>query len=455
MLNPDRFTIDDYIGKTFLCDCRKNHRVDIKNIIVSDTALSSLPDTIVSMDRKKAFVLYDATTYPLIGKKIEHLFVSHEISFTSYTLKDQEPVPDEATIGEVFMHYDKTCDIMIAVGSGTLNDISRFISSQINLPYIIVATAPSMDGFASNVAPLITNHMKITYEAHMPIAIIADANLLSKAPMEMLAAGIGDILGKYTSLCDWEIAHIVTGEYHCSSIVKMVNKSITTITEQFELVQKRDPAVILSIMEGLVLSGIAMSYAGNSRPASGSEHHLSHYWEMIFLFQGKKSILHGTKVGIGTIAVLKAYELLLQKPIDFEVVRKEALSYSQEKWETKMKESYFEASDSIIDLEEKIGKNKPQNVIERLNIIEEKWDRISETIRKLPTADRIVEILHSLKAPVDPVSIGIDKETFINSFLVAKELRNRYGLLQMLFDLCLCEVIALEVWEYFENSKPL
>lgn len=450
MLNPDRFTIDDYIGKTFLCDCRKNHRVDIKNIILSETALSQLPEMILSAERKKAFLLFDATTYPILGKRVENLFISRDLSYHLYMLHEKEPIPDERTLGEVLVHFDKSCDIIVAVGSGTINDICRYFSSQLNLPYIIVATAPSMDGFASNVSALIINHMKTTYEAHMPLGIIADTSILKEAPMDMITAGVGDILGKYTSLCDWELARIILGEYHCPAIVKMVRKAISTIMVQLDHISDKDYLSIQGIMEGLITSGIAMSYAGNSRPASGSEHHLSHYWEMTRLFEEKPPLLHGTMVGIGTIAILKAYELLLEHNISFDKAKDRVMTYSQSRWEEHIHTIYHGASASVIQLELETGKNQPAHVFLRLETLEEKWDQIKELIQKLPTADSIYDILTSLSAKANPIAIGIEKETFLHSFLYAKELRNRYGLLQMLFDLGLSTEIAQKVWNYFE-----
>ncbi|MDF2942116.1 MAG: sn-glycerol-phosphate dehydrogenase [Herbinix sp.] len=451
MLNTDNFIISDYLGKTFSCRCGKEHFVPIVSIIIEPEALNKLPDMISSIGCKKPFLVYDLTTYSIVGQKLQELIKLIKIPYTSYVIKDAEPIPDEKVLGEVLIHFDPACDFIVAVGSGTINDLCRFLSFKLNLPYMIIATAPSMDGFASNVTPLIVNHMKTTYEAHTPYAILGDTSILKNAPIKMIAAGVGDILGKYTCLTDWEIAHCINNEYRCNELVTIVNRSIQTVIDNIELAKSRDSKAISGIMEGLVLSGIAMSFAGNSRPASGSEHHLSHYWEMMFLFQGKQQILHGTKVGIGTVAVLKAYELLFERKVDFTNAESIALSYSQKDWETQMKLTYFDAADSVIALEKEIGKNNPINVLPRLKQLEKNWDEIKKIAQRLPSADAIRNLLSSLDAPADPMAVGIDKITFINSFLVAKELRNRYGLLQILFDLGLTQEIAEQVWEYFQQ----
>ncbi len=440
--------IQDYLKRSITCSCGHTHQVPIKEVIIEENAIMHLPKLLTQLSCKKAFFLYDATTYLVAGQKVEQILDEMDLPYSHYIL-EVAPIPNEETLGKVLIHYDLSCDVIIAVGSGTINDISRFVSHRLTLPYLIIATAPSMDGFASTVAPLIVDHMKTTYEAHAPYAILGDVRILMEAPIEMIAAGIGDILGKYTCLCDWKLSHIIQQEYHCSFIENIVHSSIDTVLEHVDGVLHRDPKAIQSIMEALVLSGIAMSFAGNSRPASGSEHHLSHYWEMMFLFQGKKPILHGTKVGIGTIAVLKAYEFLKEKETDFSIAVNKATDFSYPQWESLMLETYGKAAPSVIALEHTVGKNMSTNVIPRLTTIENKWKELLQLISTLPSADDIRQLLSHLSAPSDPMSCGIDKATFINSFLVAKELRNRYGLLQLLHDLSLTEFIASEVWDYF------
>ncbi len=445
------YQIADYLNHTFSCSCGREHKAPIRRIHIEEDALFQLPELITEAACTKPFLIYDSTTYQIAGEAAEKLLRQSRIPYSHYILPDAKPVPDEQAAGQIMIHFDRSCDTIIAVGSGTINDLSRFISFQLKLPYMVVATAPSMDGFASSVSPLIVNHMKTTYEAHAPYAILGDIKLLKEAPLIMTAAGIGDILGKYTCLCDWEAARIILSEYHCSTLEGMVRKSIRTVAANAEAAVHRDPETIRSIMEALVLSGIAMSFSGNSRPASGSEHHLAHYWEMMHLFEGKHSVLHGTEVGIATVAIIKAYELLMESVPDFTAAKQKASGNSLERWEAKMRETYGQAAPSVIRLEQEVCKNSPEKVVARLDLMEANWIKLKDTASLLPPADSIRGILTYLQAPADPMSIGIDRSTFITSFVVAKELRNRYGLLQMLFDLGCSEEIAGKVWDYFQS----
>ena len=128
--------------------------------------------------------------------------------------------------------------------------------------------------------------------------------------MHLIAAGLGDTLGKYTCLLDWKLANMITGEYYCPEVVEMVRTALRTVRAQSEKVQTRDPEAVKAVTEALVLTGIAMSFVGNSRPASGCEHHCAHCWEMKALMEGRTPALHGTQVGVGTILALRLYHRL-------------------------------------------------------------------------------------------------------------------------------------------------
>ncbi len=447
--NYHQFTLSDFLNHSFSCSCNRIHRAPIHTIIIEEEAIMKLPQVIISTGCQKPFLLYDLTTYSLVGSKAEEILNHCGIPFSFHTLSEEEPIPNEETIGTILIHMDPSCDLIIAVGSGTINDLSRFISYQLKLPYLILATAPSMDGYASGVSPLIVNHMKTTYEAHAPYAILGDLSLLKEAPDRMIAAGIGDLLGKYNALCDWSIAHILLGEYHCNTLEGIVRRSLELVLQNIDGVRSRTSDAIRGVMEALVLSGIAMSFAGNSRPASGSEHHLSHYWEMCFLSEGRKPHLHGAQVGVATVAMLRAYELLRELPIDFTAAKEKVNSYSALKWESDMEHYYGPAAPSVIRLEKETGKNAPEQVLARLELIEAHWEELKAYMDLLPSADGLRNILISLSAPASPMEIGIDRTTFIESFLAAKELRNRYALLQLLFDLGLLTEFAIKLWDYF------
>lgn len=441
----------EYLGKAFRCECGKNHFCGVDDIVIGDNAIEKVPEILSRYAYKNICVVLDVNTEKAAGTRLCGVLENAGIPFEKAVFQDTFLVPDEAAVGKLTIEISRECDLILAVGSGTLNDICKYMSHRLGIDYFIIATAPSMDGYASNVAPLIISHAKTTIEVGMPKVIIGDLDVLCQAPMEMIAAGVGDALGKYVCLTDWEIAHIIKGEYHCGYVEKLVRSAIEKVSAAGSLVVKRDKEAVRSVMEGLVLTGIAMSYIGNSRPASGSEHHISHYWEMKALLEGKKIQLHGTKVAIGTIIGLKLYEYLLQNKDQMITRAGRIPAFDYEGWKNRIEEVYGPAADAVLALEEQAGKNSDSTVKSDLASFVKHADRIFEEIRKLPSAESVVDSLKAMGAKYKPEQVEVDDRTLAESILYAKELRNRFGLLQLIYDLDLQEEAVAHVNAFFEK----
>jgi len=408
LINLEEFKIRDFLKTKFTCNCGKEHRVDIDNIVIEKEAIAFLPSLINQYNFKKIFIVADANTYKVAGEITEKALQGNGFDLKKYIFEDEEHlIPDEKAVGKLLIQITSDIDLILAIGSGTLNDLSKYLSYKLNIPYFIVVTAPSMDGYASTVSPLIVDDLKTTYEAISPRAIIADINIIKNAPMEMITAGLGDILGKYTCLCDWELGRIINGEYYCETVVNIIRSSIQKCVSNIDGIKNRNDFAIKNLMEGLVLSGIAMSFVGNSRPASGSEHHLSHFWEMMFLLEGKKAILHGTKVGVATVIITKLYQLLETKTVNFSNAINKVNSFDQEEWVKSIKKIYKTAAPNIIALEEGAQKNFIEKYNKRIQIIKSKWNDIIRTIKKIvPSPKEIEAILQKVDAPVNPLQVG-------------------------------------------------
>ena len=445
-------SINNYLNREIECSCGQKHRAQIRKVILETGALESIPALIQEQGYKNVFLVFDVNTYAIAGEKLETLLKTQNICFSSYTFSDEALVPDEYAAGRLFVHVDPACDLLIGIGSGTINDLCRYVSFKLGKEYFIAATAPSMDGYASNVTPLIVDDMKITYPAHVPAAIIGDLDILKNAPMTMISAGVADILAKIVCIMDWKAAHLFYGEYACDDVIELVDKSVQDMISQLDKIAERSPVTIQKVMEALILSGIAMSYIGNSRPASGGEHQMSHYWEMKFLFLKKPAILHGTKVGVATVGVLHMYKQLLRDKPDFAAARVAAERYSPEQWESEIRQVYEAAADGVLTLEQEAGKNRKDNVLARLDEMEAKWPAFLEMVEKLPDADVIIGYLKDLDAPYTPAAIDVDDEMVTNAVLYAKDLRNRLGLLQILFDLGWNQEYAAELIGFYHGN---
>lgn len=302
--------ISQWAGMEYSCACGKSHKVDIQAIRVGSGVIQELPGILRDLGASHIFLVADNYTYEAAGRQVEQLLDQAGLAYHKRVFQTETPlVPNEYALGSVLAAMTSQDDMLLAVGSGTLNDVNKYVSARTGIPYVIAATAPSMDGYASTVAPTILDGFKTTLPAVYPAAIVADVDILKDAPMPMLTAGFGDIIGKFTSLADWRLSHQLNGEYYCPEVAGVIEAAVETCAANAQALAQREPQAIQAVTEALILSGLAMGMVGVSRPASGAEHQMAHYWEMDALRRGEEHPLHGNAVGVGTVLAASLYEM--------------------------------------------------------------------------------------------------------------------------------------------------
>lgn len=452
MKNLSDLTIEEMAGLNYKCSCGKNHTVKIQNIKVGKGILNKLPDLIKDYENKLIFIIEDIHTFEIAGKKVESL-LKDKFTVSKYIFNQEHLVPNEMTLGRLMLKIPDNTSLIIAVGSGTINDISRFLSYKFNIPYLIVGTAPSMDGYASVVSPLICDNVKITYNALYPIAIVGDIDIIKKAPIQMIQAGLGDIIGKYTALADWNISRILNNEYFCTKIENLVLSSVKKCERSATGISARDDNTIKNIMDALILSGIAIGMVGASRPASGGEHQLAHCYEMIFMNSGHTTKwLHGNTVGVGAGVVAYAYKYLRSININEVLKKRDYLYLDRNRWIQNIKEVYTKSSENIISFKEDSMNFNKQDRKANMNKIFTKWDGIKKICdNNVPEPEKIIGILKRANAVWNPQDLGLDKELFKKSFIVAKDMRKRYGIFQLLEDIGKLDEAASYIADIYYN----
>jgi glycerol-1-phosphate dehydrogenase [NAD(P)+] len=427
----------------FACKCGKHHHTDVKEVSIGHGVLEQIPTIVQKFGGTKPFLLSDHNTHRAAGEKVETLLKEYGMEFTSYVFPQDHLEPDEFPVGQAAMNFDRSCDFIIAIGSGTINDISKMLSKVTGLKYMIVGTAPSMDGFASNTSSMISAGIKVSIYTACPVAILADLDVVCQAPMKMLQAGLGDMLAKYISICEWRISHLVNGEYYCEEIASLVRRSLKKCVESADGLAKRDPKAIGNILEGLVLSGMAMGFAGVSRPASGVEHYFSHVWDMRSLEFHTNSDLHGIQVGIGTVLALKAYEQVRAIQPDRTRALEYVNSFDHEAHNAFLQEYLGSSAADLILLEKKEGKYDKAKHAKRLEVILDHWQDILNIINEeLPALSDVRDLLTSLGAPVNPEALGFDREEVRKTFTVTKDIRDKYSASRLLWDIGELETVA-------------
>jgi glycerol-1-phosphate dehydrogenase [NAD(P)+] len=420
----------------FPCSCGRHHTTDVKEVAIGHGVLGQIPVVIKKYGGKQPFLLSDGNTHRAAGEKVEAILREHGMKYISYVFPQQQLEPDEYSVGQTVMNFERDCDFIVAIGSGTINDIAKMLSKVTGLKYIVVGTAPSMDGFASNTSSMISNGIKVTINSACPVAIITDLDIVSQAPLKMIQAGLGDMLAKYISICEWRISHLINGEYYCEEVAALVRRSLERCVQSAGGLEERDPEAIEHMLEGLILSGIAMSFAGISRPASGVEHYFSHIWDMRSLEFGTNSDLHGIQVGIGTVLALKVYEQVLYIKPDKARALAFVKAFDHRAHNDFLKGFLGSSADNLILLEKKEGKYDKAKHLKRLDIILSHWQDILDIIREeLPAQADVISLLNDLGAPVDPGFLGFSKKEVRKAFQATKDIRDKYSVSRLLWDI--------------------
>ncbi len=434
------------------CECGKHHVCELKYLKVGRGVIANVPDMIAALGKKKPFVVCDKNTYAVAGERVCQILTDAGIAHTCYIIPGERISPAEWEIGSVIMHYDPSCDMLLGVGSGVVNDTCKVLAHAIGVPSAIVGTAPSMDGYASNSSSMEVNHVKVSLYNHAPYGILLDTEILAQAPMRMLWAGLGDMVAKYIAICEWRISNLVTGEFYCESIAQLMREAIRKIVTAADGIAKRDPDAIQSIAEGLIIAGVGMAYAEISRPASGLEHYFSHMWEMMALERGKPYDLHGIQVGIGTVLSMKLYRKIREIKPDRAKAEAWMNAYDRSEWEAQVKRIFGKTAGEIIGIEDKSQKNDPAKHAVRLNKLIDNWDEILKIIdEELPDYDELHALLASTGMPMKPSDIDVNMEDTVDAFLGSRDIRDKYLSCSFLWDLGLTNEFAEYLKEVAEE----
>ena len=307
-------TLKDLISLgDFTCSCGKVHSPGVAKVIIEKGAVNTLPALLEEIGAKKPFLLSGHDTFAAAGEVVCSVLEKSGYSYAKYVFPVSPVRPTEYTVGSALMHFDYSCDAIIGIGSGVINDTGKMLARATGMKYIIVATAPSMDGFVSGTSSMDRDGLKTSIYSTAAWGVVGDLDILCNARMHLLRAGVGDMLAKITSLVEWKLARIIVGEDYCDVTAALVEKALDQVMSQANKLLERDPEAVRSVMEGLVIAGIAMNYAGVSRPASGMEHYFSHIWDMRSLaFEDARFEQHGIQAGMGTLYTLMAYETFLK-----------------------------------------------------------------------------------------------------------------------------------------------
>ncbi len=404
------------------CSCGKEHQIEVKEILIEENAVDALEEAMSEGFLKEyisPLLICDTHTYEATKEIMEEIYDRCQV-----LVLDAEGLhADNYAVEIVENNMDEDIDLILSVGAGTIHDISRYVAHLYRIPFVSVPTAASVDGFVSTVAAMTLDGMKKTVPAQAPLAVFADTRIFASAPGRLNASGVSDLFGKYICLADWKIAHLLTGEYYCSHVVEMEEKALRTVRSCLRSIAAGEEESCEKLMYGLLLSGLAMQMVGNSRPASCAEHHMSHLWEMEVV-NGPLDALHGEKVSVGTMLVLKEYKRIARA-----IAEGRCKVKAYEGMEEELLEEYFDRKGLLRAIQ---GENQPDLLLEvDPDRLKESLEEIREILEALPEEEEMAAMLDKAGCKKTVSDIGLTEEVIPLSLVLSPYVRRRLSFLRI------------------------
>ena len=401
-------------------------------LYLGEDAVAALVQYCAAQALDRFLLVADSNTYPVLGQKMEEALKGHDWDIRSVVYSEPDVVPDEEFIFQVLLQADDVERTYLAVGSGTLTDITRIVSHRTRCRFISVPTAPSVDGFTSPSASLVVRRIKKTVMAQPPVAVFADLPTLVAAPQTMIAAGYGDILGKTIALADWRLGHLLWDEPYSPEIAARVGATLDACIEATDEIGQASPAGIRKLMFSLVDSGVCMLDYGNSRPAAGCEHHMSHFLEMKLLREGRPAVLHGAKVGMCSLLAAEQYAQLRQMDRAQAVTRLATAAQPERTADMQrirqafgpIAESLFVEQAPFLDMTVADFDRLKQRILTH-------WDEVQALAAEVPAPEKLADLLGRAGGATRPASLGLSDEEVQQALTESHFLRNRFTICKL------------------------
>lgn len=404
------------------CSCGRDHEIQVKGITVGPEAVDKLWNEMVngelSVYRHPVIICDENTRLAALEKMGKVWKRCRQLVLPGNNLH-----ADNRGVDLVHERMEEDTDLILAVGAGTVHDLSRYTAHEKGIPFVSVPTAASVDGFVSTVAAMTWNGMKKTLPAAAPCYVFADTDIFSNAPYRLTSSGISDLLGKYVALADWKIAHEVTGEYFCERVCQMEMDALKEVCQCLDELRRGEAPAYEKLMYALLLSGLAMQMVGNSRPASCAEHHVSHLWEMEII-NGYVDALHGEKVSVGLVLNTELYE-----KISLSIKKGNCRVKSYQGLETELLKKTFGAKGLY---ESVVEENTPDPMLEvdpaRL---EGRLMQIAGIIDEMPGKEEILDLLEKGGCVKSAEELGLSAEIIPLTMQLSPYVRNRLSFNRM------------------------
>lgn len=414
---------DSIYGQTIECECDRTHHIEPQQVIYEKGALTRLHEVLQYTTGRQVVLLMDIRTREVAGKEAAVLLRDAGWKVSEIVVPDPAegaaPICDDHTHDWLLRQIEAT-DIVVPVGSGVLNDLGKWIAFDLSVPYVCFATAASMNGYASANVVTTIKGVKSLLWARPPRTVLSDPAILRDAPYQLTTAGLGDILAKSVSSADWRMNHFLFGDYFCERSVSLIADIEPLYLDHPEDLWERKPKAMEALFHGLLLTGIAMTMAETTSPASGGEHLISHTLDMMSSLDGLPHDLHGRQVGLGTVLASEVYR---------RVIGLESPDFSRPSME--IDKEFWGVLGDEIETQYAPKAEQLQKAVEVLSR-GDSWDRLREEVKPfLRPPEQIRNCLKRAGAAYRAEDIGCSRERLLRAMLHLHEIRPRLTVMDL------------------------
>ena len=399
-------------------------QVDTRSVVITRSIAGSEADVLKPLGLTGRFaVVSDRTTHGLLGARVERALAG--LGQVTSVILPEHPHADDATV-EGLHAATAAADVLVAVGSGTINDLCKYVSAQDGKPYVVYGTAPSMNGYVSVNAAITVGGLKKSLAAQAPLGVFLDLSILAAAPPRMIRSGLGDSLCRPTAQADWLLAHLLFDQPYRTMPFVLLEEDESALLAGAGALMKGDLAAMERLVRTLLLSGFGTAICGSSLPASQGEHLISHYIDMLPAPDQPFSF-HGEQIGVTTLTSARLQERLLEGPPPVLLANADSEADFIQRFGASLGPSCWR---------EFAQKRLTGERLDAANArIAGNWEKIGQAIRKitLPAAF-LSQVLANAGAPRTPQELGWPTSFYATAVKRAREIRNRYTFLDLAAD---------------------
>jgi glycerol-1-phosphate dehydrogenase [NAD(P)+] len=401
-------------------------------IVVESDALPALARFVQDQGLTHLALIVDDNTYRVLGQRVEQHLASLGCNVKTVRLAGAEVTPDEESCMQVFAAMGDDARTYLAVGSGVITDLARFVSHRSRNPFISLPTAPSVDAYTSTSSSLILRRLKQTDYSQAPIAVFCDLDTLCASPKPMIAAGFGDVVAKYTSVADWKLSHVVWGAAYSEPVARRMAAARDRCMEQVDLVGAADPEGIRSLIVALIEAGLCMLEFGGSQPAGQSEHYISHYLEMKLVREGRPPVLHGAKTGMATVIIARYYEQIRAMAKDEAARRLETARRPARQQEIeRIRSAYGPLTDLLLVEQAAFLDWTDDDYVRLKQRILDRWAEVQAIAAEVPSPATLTDLLERAGGTADYRALGLGDEEVAMAEVYGHYVRNRFTVMKL------------------------